>query len=86
MTQEQFIKAAQIHDKIKNLADILCKINHSALSYAKVSTDAVGNKGYELIPDWMLLDIKDILKKHNVLIHEEITELIKRLEEEIESI
>jgi hypothetical protein len=88
MTEEQFEKAIEINDKLsalEDLADELKALDVSLTYVHKTGRDGIAE--CKSIYGWAIQDdVKDILKKHDKQIREEIEQLSATIKKEIEKI
>lgn len=89
MTQEQFIRAVQINNRIGELEKVKQEIKDTTkhrLWYAYKCD--VGNLSSEwrLTSEWTMHKIGEILDKHDLMIRQEIDEEIEKLKAEIETL
>jgi hypothetical protein len=88
MTEEQFEKAIEINDKLsdlENLTDELKALDVSLTYVHKTGRDGIAE--CNSIYGWSIEDaVKDILKKHDTQIREEIEQLTATVKKEIEKI
>lgn len=87
MTQEQYDKACQICNRLKNLDDVKKRIGGKTneriiLSYLYSSDGS--SSDYRHCNYWTMQYIADILDKHDKMIREEIDAEIESLKKEIE--
>ena len=83
MTQEQYTRAIQINNRIKELQETLDHIKDTKkhrLWYAYKGDD------WKLTAQWAMWNISDILDKHDLMIRQEIEEEIEKLKKEIETL
>lgn len=84
MTQEQYIRAVQISDRLQELKKVKDEIKETTkhrLWYAyKFERD------WHLSSEWVMLYISEILDKHDLMIRQEIDEEIAKLKAEIETL
>ena len=86
MTEEQYIRAVQINNRIETLNNVKKEIEGTRdhrLWYAEKSTSS---SDFRLCSEYRMRDISDILDKHDTAIRQEIDEEIKRLKAEIETL
>ena len=81
MTQEQYLRAVQISNRLGELRKVKDEIKETTqhrLWYAeKCSSD------WRLTSEWIMRYISELLDKHDEMIRAEIDKEIKKLEEEI---
>lgn len=85
MTEEQFNRAVQIHNRINALESVRKEIQDSKehkLSYAYQNC----NRDWNLCAAWSMRPIGDILDCHDKMIRQEIDEEIQKLKDEIKTI
>lgn len=86
MTQEQYIRALQISNRIETLNNVKKEIEGTRdhrLWYAEKSSSSID---FQLCTEYRMRDISDILDKHDVMIRQEIDEEIERLKAEIKTL
>jgi len=89
MTQEQYIRAVQINNRINHLNETLEHIKDTKkhrLWYAYKVTDSCLSDSWNLTAEWAMSRIGDILDKHDLMIRQEIEEEIEKLKKEIETL
>ena len=82
MTQQQFEKAVQISERMKDLESVKKEINPThehRLCYSYKTSDS-----YKVCPEWSMRPISDILDKHDEMIRQEIEDELERLRREVE--
>lgn len=87
MTQEQYIRAVQINERIGELERVKKEIEKTRchrLWYAS-RTDSIGSD-WRLTSEWLMKCISGILDKHDTMIRAEIDEEIEKLKAEIETL
>lgn len=87
MTEEKYKRAVQINKCITNLSETIDHIKETSkhrLWYAYKSGE-FGSE-WRLTPEWAMMNISDILDKHDLMIRQEIEEEIKKLKEEIKEL
>ena len=85
MTEEQFNEAVRINNRIGELKKVKKEISslpNNKLSYIQKG-DSIRDD-WEIVSDWIMRLISDILDRHDVQIREEIDEEIKKLKKNIE--
>jgi len=86
MTQEQYQRAVQINDRLRELARVKKEIggtdNHR-LWYAEKSSCG---SDYRLTSEWVMRYISNLLDKHDLMIRQEIDNKIEQLKAEIETL
>lgn len=86
MTQEQYKRAVQIHERLDELQEVKKEIEGTRdhrLWYAEKSTSS---RDFCLCSEYRMRYISDILDKHDKMIRQEIVEEIERLKAEIETL
>lgn len=86
MTDEQYKRAVQIHERLVELQQVKKEIEGTLdhrLSYAEKSTSSCD---FRLCSEYRMRNISDILDKHDVMIRQEIEEEISDLLNEIETL
>lgn len=84
MTNEQFIRAVEINERISELEKVKKEIKETTkhrLWYAEKD-----ERDWRLTAEWIMRYISKILDKHDQLIHQEIDDEIERLKKEIETL
>jgi len=87
MTDEQYTRAVQINNRIKELEKVKEYIKQKTkhrLWYA-YNTGEFGSS-WSLCPEWCMRNIGDILDKHDLMIRQEIEEEIEKLKAEIKEL
>lgn len=83
MTQEQYYRAIQIHNRLDELQKVKKEIEGTAkhrLWYAENGSD------WRLTTEWVMRCISKLLDKHDLMIRQEIEEEINNLKKEIETL
>ncbi len=83
MTDEQYKRAVQIHERLNELQKVKKEIEGTRghrLWYAEK-----GNRDWQLTPEWVMSYISELLDKHDTMIRAEIEEEIINLLNEIET-
>jgi hypothetical protein len=83
MTQEQYIRAVQISDRLQELEKVKSEIKETTnhrLWYAEKGSD------WRLTSEWIMRYISELLDKHDLMIRAEIDEEIEKLKKEIETL
>lgn len=87
MTEQQFDEAIRINERIKELekvkSEISSKVNEK-LTYIKKGDSM--RDDWEIVGNWIMIGIADILDRHDILIRQEIDEEIAKLKKEIEAL
>ena len=83
MEQEQFQRAVQIHERLRELTDVKDEITPTSVHKLWYAYDS---SKWDLCPTWKMNCIRDILDKHDKMIRQEIDEEIERLKKEIEEL
>lgn len=84
MTDEQYKRAVQIHERLNELQKVKKEIEGTRehrLWYAEK-----GSSEWRLTPEWAMRYISDILDKHDIMIRQEIDDEIEKLKKEIETL
>lgn len=84
MTQEQYNRANQIGERLKELNTVKKEIEgriKNRLWYAWK-----GESDWRLTSEWVMKYIKEILDKHDLMIRQEIDQEIEQLKAEIETL
>ena len=84
MTDEQYKRAVQIHERLDELQKVKKEIEGTRdhrLWYAEK-----GNSDWRLTTEWVMRYISKLLDKHDVKIRQEIEEEIEKLKKEIEAL
>ena len=84
MTEEQFKRAVEINNRLRELNDTKEEIKDTQSHRLSYSYRSSGE--YRLCPDWKMSTIGNLLDKHDKMIREEIDEEIRRLQEEIKGL
>lgn len=87
MTQEQYIRAVQIDNRIGELEKVKNEIKQTTkhrLWYAHNSGEF--GSSWSLVPELTMRNISEILDKHDLMIRQEIDEEIEKLKKEIETL
>ena len=87
MTQEQYIRAVQISERLQELEKVKDDIKNTSkhrLWYAHNSGE-FGSE-WSLVSEWRMRYICEILDKHDTMIRAEIDEEIEKLKAEIEKL
>ena len=87
MTEEQYLRAVQINDRLAELEKVKDDIKPTSkhrLWYA-YNTGEFGSD-WSLCSEWRMRYIGDILDKHDLMIRQEIDEEIEKLKKEIETL
>ena len=87
MTEEQFNEAIRINNRIEELETVKKRISELAnnkLSYIQKG-DSIRDD-WEMVGDWIMCHISDILDRHDILIRQEIDDEIIKLKKEIEKL
>ena len=86
MTEEQYIRAVQINNRIESLNNVKKEIEgirEYRLWYAEKS----GPSGdFRLCSEYRMRDIAEILDKHDLMIRQEIDDMIEKLKAEIKTL
>ena len=86
MTDEQYKRAVQIHERLVELQQVKKEIEGTLdhrLSYAEKSTSSCD---FRLCSEYRMRDISDILDKHDLMIRQEIDDMIEKLKAEIKTL
>jgi hypothetical protein len=86
MTEEQYIRAVQISNRIETLNNVKKEIEGTRdhrLWYAEKSTSS---SDFRLCSEYRMRDIADILDKHDLMIRQEIDDMIAKLKAEIKEL
>lgn len=84
MTDEQYKRAVQIHERLDELQKVKKEIEGTSkhrLWYAEK-----GSRDWRLATEWVMLYISELLDKHDTMIRAEIEEEISNLLNEIETL
>ena len=84
MTDEQYKRAVQIHERLDELQKVKKEIEGTRehrLWYAEE-----GSSDWRLTTEWVMRYISELLDKHDAMIRAEIEEEIESLKKEIESL
>ena len=84
MTDEQYKRAVQIHERLEKLQKVKKEIEDTAehrLWYAYK-----GSSDWRLTTEWVMRYISELLDKHDTMIRAEIEEEIRNLLNEIETL
>lgn len=84
MTDEQYKRAVQIHERLDELQNVKKEIEGTRehrLWYAEKS-----NRDWRLTTEWVMRYISELLDKHDTMIRAEIEEEISNLLNEIETL
>ena len=84
MTDEQYKRAVQIHERLNELQKVKKEIENTAkhrLWYAYK-----GSSDWQLTTEWVMRYISELLDKHDTMIRAEIEEEISSLLNEIETL
>lgn len=87
MTDEQYKRAVEIHDRLSELQKVKDEIKDKKkhrLWYA-YNRGEFGSE-WELTSEWIMRYISDILDKHDIMIRQEIDEEIEKLKKEIKEL
>lgn len=85
MTEEQFKRACEIYNRLKNLRVV--KVEISEINKHRLMYEYRNHNGdYVGCSDWKIQPIAEILNKHDKMIREEIDEEIRKLQEEIKTL
>lgn len=84
MTTEQYTRAIQISERLKELEQIKKAI--SSTTRNRLTYEIEGDRGYNAHPSWVIKPIGNILDRHDKVIREEIDQEIEALTKEIETI
>lgn len=85
MTEEQYKRIIDIHNEIENLQYIMDKLENPNFDI-RLIFESICKTGTLTWHRIQCSDIKDILKKHELLIREEIRNKIENLHKEIEDL
>lgn len=86
MTEEQYIRAVQISNRIETLNNVKKEIEGTRdhrLWYAEKSNSC---SDFRLCSEYRMRDIADILDKHDTMIRQEIDDMIEQLKAEIKTL
>lgn len=87
MTEEQFNEAVRINSRIGELEKVKKEINplkNNKLTYIQKG-DSIHDV-WNIVGEWIMKDISDILDRHDQQIRQEIDEEIAKLKKEIETL
>lgn len=86
MTEEQYIRAVQISNRIETLNKVKKEIDgtrdHRLWYAAKVTSSG----DFCLCSEYLMREISDILDKHDLMIRQEIDDMIEQLKTEIKTL
>lgn len=82
MTTEQYTRAIQISERLKDLEQVKKAI--SSTTRNRLTYERKGERGYDAHPSWEIEPIGNILDRHDKMIREEIDQEIEALTKEIE--
>lgn len=84
MTQQQYDRAVQISERLKELEEVRKEISTKSsqrLTYSKCT-----GGDWREHPSWLMKYIGDILDRHDLMIRQEIDDEINNLKKEIETL
>ena len=84
MTTEQYTRAIQISERLKDLEQVKKAI--SSTTRNRLTYEKEGDRGYDSHPSWAIKPIGNILDRHDKMIREEIDQEIEALTKEIEAL
>lgn len=87
MTEQQFNEAVRINNRIEHLEKVkkeIHEVGNNKLSYIRKGS-SMGD-GWDIVGDWIMCYISDILDRHDVQIRQEIDDEITKLKKEIEAL
>lgn len=84
MTTEQYTRAIQISERLKDLEQVKKAI--SSTTRSRLTYEIESDRGYAALPSWELKPIGNILDRHDKMIREEIDQEIEALTKEIEAL
>lgn len=84
MTTEQYTRAIQISERLKDLEQIKKAISDTTRN--RLTYEIEGDRDYNVHPSWVIEPIGNILDRHDKMIREEIDQEIEALTKEIETI
>lgn len=89
MTQEQFLTAIRLHERLEALDEVKKEIEQTKrhrLWYAKRYDPMVGSSSWEAVNEYLMRSISDILDRHDKMIREEIDEEIAEIKRQIDEL
>lgn len=87
MTEKQYQRALQIGDRLKQLDSVKKHIENTKKHRLWYACDmGEFNSRWVLTHEWEMIQIGEILDKHDLMIRQEIDEEIERLKAEIETL
>ncbi|MBR0544529.1 MAG: hypothetical protein IIW98_08825 [Bacteroidaceae bacterium] len=84
MTTEQYTRAIQISERLKDLEQVKKAI--SSTTRNRLTYEREGDRGFYAHPSWAIKPIGNILDRHDKMIREEIDQEIEALTKEIEAL
>lgn len=84
MTTEQYTRAIQISERLKDLEQVKKAI--SSTTRNRLTYEREGDVGFDAHPSWAIKPIGNILDRHDKMIREEIDQEIEALTKEIEAL
>ncbi|MBQ8874717.1 MAG: hypothetical protein IJY60_05360 [Bacteroides sp.] len=84
MTTEQYTRAIEISERIKELEQVKKAISGTISN--RLTYEKEGDRGFNAHPSWAIKPIGKILDRHDKMIREEIDQEIEALTKEIETL
>ena len=86
MTEEQYIRALQINNRIETLNNVKKEIEGTRDHRLWYAEKSLSSSDFRLCSEYRMRDISDILDKHDLMIRQEIDDKIKQLKAEIKEL
>ena len=86
MTEEQYIRAVQINNRIETLNNVKKEIEGTRDHRLWYAEKSLSSSDFRLCSEYRMRDISDILDKHDLMIRQEIDDKIKQLKAEIKEL
>ena len=86
MTEEQYIRAVQINNRIETLNNVKKEIEGTRDHRLWYAEKSLSSSDFRLCSEYRMLDISEILDKHDLMIRQEIDDKIEQLKAEIKEL
>jgi hypothetical protein len=86
MTEEQYIRAVQISNRIETLNNVKKEIEGTRDHRLWYAVKSRSSSDFSLCSEYRMRDISDILDKHDLMIRQEIDDMIEQLKAEIKEL
>lgn len=86
MTEEQYIRAVQINNRIETLNNVKKEIEGTRDHRLWYAEKSLSSSDFRLCSEYRMRDISDILDKHDLMIRQEIDDKIEQLKAEIKEL